>query len=120
MRRISLAALVVVAVAAAAYGLVEHFPYSRTESKVGRRVIYYVDPMHPSYKSDKPGIAPDCGMQLVPVYEGGNAASFSAAVQLPNANITIDNNSQRLLGIRVATVQKGGGTQITHVVGRVA
>jgi multidrug efflux pump subunit AcrA (membrane-fusion protein) len=38
-----------------------------------RRILYYVDPMHPAYKSDKPGIAPDCGMQLEPVYadEGG-------------------------------------------------
>ncbi len=33
-----------------------------------RRVLYYVDPMHPSYTSDKPGIAPDCGMALEPVY----------------------------------------------------
>lgn len=39
--------------------------------KGGRKVLYYIDPMHPSYKSDKPGIAPDCGMKLVPVYEGG-------------------------------------------------
>jgi multidrug efflux pump subunit AcrA (membrane-fusion protein) len=38
-----------------------------------RKVLYYVDPMHPAYKSDKPGIAPDCGMQLEPVYadDGG-------------------------------------------------
>lgn len=34
----------------------------------GRKVLYYVDPMHPAYKSDKPGIAPDCGMKLEPVY----------------------------------------------------
>ena len=34
----------------------------------GRRVLYYVDPMHPAYKSDKPGVAPDCGMTLEPVY----------------------------------------------------
>lgn len=33
-----------------------------------RRILYYVDPMHPAYKSDKPGIAPDCGMELEPVY----------------------------------------------------
>src|SRR5579864_4674341 len=26
--------------------------------------------MHPAYKSDKPGNAPDCGMKLEPVYEG--------------------------------------------------
>jgi multidrug efflux pump subunit AcrA (membrane-fusion protein) len=34
----------------------------------GRRVLYYVDPMHPAYKSDTPGVAPDCGMTLEPVY----------------------------------------------------
>lgn len=34
----------------------------------GRRILYYVDTMHPQYKSDKPGIAPDCGMPLSPVY----------------------------------------------------
>src|SRR5215217_888092 len=33
-----------------------------------RSVLYYVDPMHPAYKSDKPGVAPDCGMTLEPVY----------------------------------------------------
>jgi RND family efflux transporter MFP subunit len=42
----------------------------------GRKVLYWVDPMHPAYRSDKPGIAPDCGMQLEPVYadEVGPAA----------------------------------------------
>src|SRR5450756_1296414 len=39
-----------------------------TADKGGRKVLYWVDPMHPAYKSDKPGIAPDCGMKLVPVY----------------------------------------------------
>jgi membrane fusion protein, copper/silver efflux system len=34
----------------------------------GRKILYWHDPMHPSYKSDKPGIAPDCGMRLEPVY----------------------------------------------------
>ena len=49
--------------------------YGKRESaqagKGGRKILYYVDPMHPGYKSDKPGIAPDCGMKLEPVYEGG-------------------------------------------------
>ncbi len=27
--------------------------------KAGRKVLYWVDPMHPAYKSDKPGIAPE-------------------------------------------------------------
>ena len=42
----------------------------------GRKVLYWVDPMHPAYKSDKPGIAPDCGMKLEPVYaDGGQPAA---------------------------------------------
>lgn len=39
-----------------------------------RKALYYIDPMHPWYKSDKPGIAPDCNMPLVPVYEDDPAA----------------------------------------------
>src|SRR5262249_56048385 len=40
----------------------------------GRRVLYYQDPMHPAYKSDEPGIAPDCGMRLEPVYADSESA----------------------------------------------
>jgi membrane fusion protein, copper/silver efflux system len=44
-----------------------------------RRILYYVDPMHPAYTSDKPGIAPDCGMALEPVYADDNGPAASAA-----------------------------------------
>jgi RND family efflux transporter MFP subunit len=47
--------------------------------KGGRKILYWVDPMHPAYKSDKPGIAPDCGMKLEPVYADGGAATAPAA-----------------------------------------
>lgn len=43
-----------------------------------RKILYWVDPMHPAYKSDKPGIAPDCGMKLEPVYEGSPAPTAPA------------------------------------------
>lgn len=33
-----------------------------------RKILYWYDPMHPAYKSDQPGKAPDCGMDLVPKY----------------------------------------------------
>ena len=33
-----------------------------------RKILFWYDPMHPQYKSDKPGTAPDCGMDLVPRY----------------------------------------------------
>src|SRR6266496_3355595 len=47
-------------------------------AKGERKVLYWVDPMHPAYKSDKPGVAPDCGMKLEPVYaDGGSSAAAS-------------------------------------------
>jgi RND family efflux transporter MFP subunit len=52
---------------------------SAQAGKGGRKILYYVDPMHPGYKSDKPGIAPDCGMKLEPVYEGGQIGDQPAA-----------------------------------------
>jgi len=42
-----------------------------------RHVLYYVDPMHPAYRSDRPGIAPDCGMTLEPVYDDQPATAAS-------------------------------------------
>lgn len=62
----------------AAAGFVGGVSYSRRSkesapagSKDGRKILYWHDPMHPAYKSDKPGIAPDCGMRLEPVYADG-------------------------------------------------
>lgn len=57
---------------------------SRTASSDarGRRVLYYVDPMHPAYKSDRPGIAPDCGMVLEPVYADGGAPAAGATKRI--------------------------------------
>jgi membrane fusion protein, copper/silver efflux system len=51
-------------------------PQTGVETKTGggKKILYYKDPMHPWYTSDKPGKAPDCGMDLVPVYEGEEGA----------------------------------------------
>jgi Cu(I)/Ag(I) efflux system membrane fusion protein len=116
-RQIALAAVVVVAIGAS-YGLGRYHPQPATGGNTGRRVLYYVDPMHPAYKSDKPGVAPDCGMQLEPVFAGDAAPSTSAA-QLPAGAVGIDGATQRLLGIRVAPVEKSGATRTIRVVGRV-
>ncbi|MGB7844894.1 MAG: efflux RND transporter periplasmic adaptor subunit [Candidatus Acidiferrum sp.] len=120
IRRISLA-IAVVAAMAAAYGLGRYNSHSQTDGKKGRQVLYYVDPMHPAYKSDKPGIAPDCGMQLEPVYAEnlGNASPSSSLTQLPPGAVSIDGATQRLLGIRLAEVEKSTGIRTLRVVGRV-
>src|SRR5260370_25965077 len=82
----------------------------------GKRVLYYVDPMHPSYTSDKPGIAPDCGMPLVPVYEGDDRAT---SVPLPGGAVSISPEKQQLIGIRVETVEKDSGQRRIRTTGRV-
>jgi membrane fusion protein, copper/silver efflux system len=86
-----------------------------------RKILYYVDPMHPAYRSDKPGIAPDCGMQLEPVYAGGGLATVSAgsrASSLPGA-VQIDTAKQQLFGVRVSPVVESSGTYKLRLFGRV-
>lgn len=121
MRRTSLA-IAVVAALAVSYGLGRYNLRLQTVSTRGRHVLYYVDPMHPSYKSNKPGIAPDCGMPLVPVYsdDNGNAPPTTSMAQLPAEAVTIDAATQQLMGLRVAPVENTASTRTVRVNGRVA
>src|SRR5262245_8827450 len=81
MKLLQLSCLVLLLAAMFAGGYVVRAVKHGVSGQTARRVLYYVDPMHPAYKSDKPGIAPDCGMKLEPVYSdgGGRSASTSAA-----------------------------------------
>jgi membrane fusion protein, copper/silver efflux system len=120
VRRVSLGIAVVLAIAAV-YTFGQRHPQPPTDSAQGRHVLYYVDPMHPTYKSDKPGIAPDCGMRLEPVFaeDAGKAPQSPALAQLPTGAVSIDGGTQRLLGIRLAPVERSSATRIIRVVGRV-
>jgi len=119
MRRICLAILLVAALALA-YGLGRRHGNPPSRGTAARHVLYYVDPMHPAYKSDKPGTAPDCGMALVPVYaDAAGAAPSALATALPPGTVSVDPATRRLLGIRTAAVERGGATRTIHVVGRV-
>jgi len=87
-----------------------------------RRILYYHDPMHPAYKSDKPGIAPDCGMQLEPVYsdEEGAAAGPTDGSSAPPGTVRISPEKQQLIGVRVEEVRKAGREENLRILGRVA
>jgi len=83
-------------------------------------VLYWVDRMHPNYRSDHPGIAPDCGMPLEPVYaEDSNAIGAARLEQLPPGTVGIDSARQQLVGIRLATVERSGAAQNIRLLGRV-
>jgi Cu(I)/Ag(I) efflux system membrane fusion protein len=120
MRRITITAAVIAAIAAS-YGIGRYHSHSEAVGKTGRHALYYVDPMHPAYRSDKPGIAPDCGMKLEPVFAGdvGNPPPSSALAQLPAGAVNIDGTTQRLMGIKIAPVERSGATRTIRVVGRV-
>ena len=81
-----------------------------------KRVLYYVDPMHPSYRSEKPGIAPDCGMALEPVYEATTPVADNGAT--PGA-VSINAQKQQLMGILVETVGKSSDARLVRTTGRV-
>ncbi|MGA3020106.1 MAG: efflux RND transporter periplasmic adaptor subunit [Bryobacteraceae bacterium] len=95
--------------------------------KGGRKILYWVDPMHPAYKSDKPGIAPDCGMKLEPVYADGGAASRPATERkvedistMEAGTVQITPEKQQLIGVKYEQVEVGGGSRTIRAPGKVA
>jgi len=77
-----------------------------------RQVLYYVDPMHPAYRSDRPGKSPDCGMELVPVFaDSGSIPPTSAG------SVLLKPPQEQALHTEPA--QMTSGTHRVHTVGRV-
>lgn len=85
----------------------------------GSGVLYYVDPMHPSYTSARPGVAPDCGMPLRAVFAERNGVAASAATEGSTGALRIDARQQRLAGVRVVAVETAAISDRLHLTGRV-
>ena len=62
-----------------------------------REILYYVDPMNPSFRSPEPGTAP-CGMALEPVYADGQGGGSD---QRGVINVRADR--QQLIGVTTST-----------------
>jgi RND family efflux transporter MFP subunit len=109
--------LVLIAAAwAAGYG------YGRWYAKPSageKKALYWVDPMHPWYKSDKPGTAPDCGMKLVPVFPGEEARYERKANRLPEGSVQITPEKQQLIGVEYGTVEYENVSGALRAVARV-
>ncbi len=89
---------------------------TQTTQTAGRKVLYWVDPMHPAYKSNNPGTAPDCGMDLVPVYESGD----QTATNLPPGAIQITPERQQLIGVQYGQAVYRTVSKTLRTVGRLA
>lgn len=118
MNRRHILTIVVVAVISILIGyfLARWFDSSHSENPKGdikseRKILYYKDPMHPWITSDKPGKAPDCGMDLVPVYEGEEESEPGI--------IKIDPTMVQNIGVRIEPVKRMKLTKTIRTVGRV-
>lgn len=79
-----------------------------------RKVAYWYDSMNPSYKSDKPGNAPD-GMKLRPKYED----EIAAAANMPPGTVMLSPDKQQLIGVRTAIVEIADLSRTLRTVGRI-
>ncbi len=96
-----LIALLIGAAFAGGYGYGRWYGKPIATAAGERKPLYYVDAMHPWYKSDKPGIAPDCGMTLKPVYAGEQ--SEYEGHNLPPGSVQITPEKQQLIGVEYGT-----------------
>jgi Cu(I)/Ag(I) efflux system membrane fusion protein len=89
-----------------------------TTDSSGRKILYYQDPMHPWYKSNQPGIAPDCGMKLVAVY--ADEQQTAALGTLPPGTVQISPARQQLMGVTTAMAEYRPIEKTIRTVGQVA
>lgn len=83
-----------------------------TVDKKDRKILYYKDPMHPWLTSPKPAKAPDCGMDMVPVYEGEEETQ-------PGSAIKIDPTVIQNIGVKTQAVQKRRLAKTIRALGKV-
>jgi RND family efflux transporter MFP subunit len=88
---------------------------SKPASSGERKIVFWYDPMHPAYKSDKPGIAPDCGMQLVPKYADEDKGMSTMAV----GTVKIALDKQQLIGVRTAKVERAPLVRSVRTTGQI-
>ena len=111
--------MVVAAVAYLAGTLQNPGQVARAAAAEGRHVLHYRCPMHPNYTSDRPGIAPCCGMRLEAVYADSASPAVTPAPVATPGSIVVPTDKQQLLGVRVAPVERASGTERVRLFGRV-
>jgi Cu(I)/Ag(I) efflux system membrane fusion protein len=86
-------------------------PAASTEQ--GRHILYYHDPMHPSYRSDRPGIAPDCNMALTPVYAN------DSVIPVRTGSIRVNEEQAAAIGLRTEAARDEVASGEVRTIGRV-
>jgi Cu(I)/Ag(I) efflux system membrane fusion protein len=92
----------------------------------GRRVIAWIDPMYAqgpphTTRTNKPGIAPDCGMKLVPLYADEAApANVSPSTVTGYSNVTLPAQRQQLIGVKLGKAELRNLSRTPRTVGMIA
>jgi len=89
-------------------------------AKTTPEILYYRCPMHPSFRSDKPGVAPCCNMALQPVYADDAVGSDAAPAGLPPGTVRITPQQQQLIGVQYGKVEYSPAARALRGVARVA
>ena len=95
-----------------------------TQDASGRRVVAWIDPMYSQgpphlYKSNHPGVAPDCGMKLVPQYAEEAATTAATSTVSGYANVAVPAQRQQLIGVKLATAELRDLSRTIRTTGRV-
>ena len=117
MRRNLIIILYVIAAFLAGYG---HGRWYAAPVAVAARTtripLYYRCPMHPSFRSDKPGVSPCCNMALEPVF---SESASSAIGSLPPGALHLTAGQEQLIGVQYGVAEYASVSRITRGSGRV-
>ncbi len=95
-------------------------PAPGVSSATVRQALYYTCPMHPQYKSEKPGDCPSCGMRLVPVYGDGARSASNAMTPDPAGMVQLSAAQGQLAGVRTDEVRRASASNVLRVPGRIS
>jgi Cu(I)/Ag(I) efflux system membrane fusion protein len=76
-------------------------------------------PMHPSYRSERPGNCPICDMALIPFESGAGGHEAGAAATGDHAIVTLSPQRTQLIGVKTGLVEKKRVARAIHAAGRV-
>ncbi|MBI4605500.1 MAG: efflux RND transporter periplasmic adaptor subunit [Planctomycetes bacterium] len=100
----------------AGHGAAEAVPKAQKAAPApGGSDLYYC-PMHPTYKSDRPGDCPICNMSLVAA-KGDEAAAASSVPG--HAAVTVRPERRQLIGVKTAPVEMKAVAKTIRAAGRV-
>ena len=106
--------LIIAIIAAAGGWYAARFSAAHSETPGARKILLYQSPMHPWVKSDKPGQCTVCGMDLVPVFQGG--AGFD---KVTPGIVMLPTGSPNVIGVQTGEVKKQRLARTLRVAGMI-